>query len=190
MVEILNDKISVFLNFDRRFPIITPNGDVSLKEGYHGGTVSDMHRINIVRVYYSGAPGAVAEEVPRDEQVDNLVGSPLTKPTFKRPIFQKYNHAGGSVGLNRIKIYPTPLTTDSCWISYIKKPSKPNWAYSIINDISLFNSTTSTNFELHASEESELIYRILAFAGISIEKPELTNTAITLEGAKQSNEKR
>ena len=44
-------------------------------------------------------------------------------------------------------------------------------------------------FELHASEESELVYRILAFTGIAIEKPQLTQVAASLEQAKQQQEK-
>ena len=72
---------------------------------------------------------------------------------------------------------------------YIRKPTKPSWGYVVINDKPLYNSNTSTDFELHLSEESELVYRILAFAGIAIEKPQLTQAAIGLEGAKVQQEK-
>ena len=74
-------------------------------------------------------------------------------------------------------------------MSYIKNPSKPSWNYVVVNDKPLYNSDTSTNFELHPAEESELVYRILAFAGIAIEKPQLTQAAAGLEGAKQQQEK-
>ena len=39
------------------------------------------------------------------------------------------------------------------------------------------------------SEESELVYRILTFTGIAIEKPVLTQAAVGLEGSKQQQEK-
>jgi len=74
-------------------------------------------------------------------------------------------------------------------VDYIRKPKTPNWGYVVVNDKPLYNSTTSTDFELHLSEESELVYRILAFAGIAIEKPQLTQIAVGLEGTKQQQEK-
>ena len=45
------------------------------------------------------------------------------------------------------------------------------------------------DFELHDSEESELVYRILAYAGITMDKPNLTQTAASLEQAKVQQEK-
>jgi hypothetical protein len=190
MVDIIEDKISIFLNFDRRFPITTPNGDVSLKEDMNGNTVSDVHRINVVKVYYySHEQLSIAEEMSRNEQTEQIMRSPLTKPSFKRPIFQKYNNYSDVSGVNRIKIYPIPLITDGCWISYIKTPVKPNWSYVVINDKPLYNSTNAVDFELHASEETELVYRILALAGVAIEKPQLVQTAVGLGAGQIQQEK-
>ena len=59
----------------------------------------------------------------------------------------------------------------------------------MVNDKPLYNSNAAIDFELHPSEESELVYRILAYAGISIEKPQLTQAAMGLEGAKVQQEK-
>ena len=70
-----------------------------------------------------------------------------------------------------------------------KVPTKPNWGYVVINDKPLYNSNSSINFELHPAEESELVYRILAFAGIAIEKPQLTQVAAGLEQVKVQQEK-
>jgi hypothetical protein len=74
-------------------------------------------------------------------------------------------------------------------VDYIKKPTTPNWGYVVVNDKALYNSTSSTDFQLHLSEESELVYRILAFAGVAIEKPQLTQVAAGLETAKVQQEK-
>tara|TARA_R100000935_G_scaffold39888_1_gene61403 strand:+ start:61 stop:1167 length:1107 start_codon:yes stop_codon:yes gene_type:complete len=72
---------------------------------------------------------------------------------------------------------------------YIRKPKSPSWNYVVVSDKALYNSTTSTDFELHDSEESELVYRILAYAGIAMEKPNLTQSAASLEQAKVQQEK-
>ena len=74
-------------------------------------------------------------------------------------------------------------------IDYIRKPKTPNWGYVVVNDKALYNSTNSTDFQLHASEESELVYRILAFSGVTINKPGLVQVATSLEGAKVQQEK-
>ena len=78
---------------------------------------------------------------------------------------------------------------DKIMAIYTKKPVKPNWAYVNVQDKPFYNSTNSTDFELHASEEVELVYRILALAGIAIEKPQLTQVAAGLESAKVQQEK-
>ena len=62
-------------------------------------------------------------------------------------------------------------------LSFIRKPVAPNWAYVVVHGKTLYNDHISVDFELHASEESELVYRILAYAGISIGKPEITQVA-------------
>tara|TARA_R110000823_G_scaffold128617_1_gene256358 strand:+ start:24 stop:1121 length:1098 start_codon:yes stop_codon:yes gene_type:complete len=74
-------------------------------------------------------------------------------------------------------------------VDYIRKPLTPNWGYVVVNDKALYNSTSSTDFQLHLSEESELVYRILAFAGVAIEKPQLTQMAAGFEQAKVQQEK-
>ena len=65
----------------------------------------------------------------------------------------------------------------------------PQWAYVVVNDKTLYNDNISVDFELHSSEESELVYRILAYAGISIQKPEITQVAAQALGSQIQQEK-
>ena len=119
------------------------------------------------------------EEVNHNEY-RNMQLSPLTKPTSSRPVYVNRNN-----GLN---IYPN--TISSVDISYIKKPAKAEWAYVVVNDKALYNDNISVDFELHASEESELVYKILMLSGIAIKKPELTQVAAQVEGSKEQQEKK
>ena len=147
----------------------------------------DIYRIGMVRVSYGGKHSNVAERLSINE-VNNYATSPLGRWTEQRPAYVEYP----SQGKLRIKIYPYPhhdRTVDRVGISYIRKPKKPNWNYVVVNEKPLYNSNTSQDFELHLSEESELVYRILTFAGISIEKPQLAQIAMGLEGAKVQQEK-
>ena len=47
------------------------------------------------------------------------------------------------------------------------------WAYTVVNEKALFNGGNAVNFEIHYSDMSELVYKILSLAGITIAKPGL-----------------
>jgi len=61
--------------------------------------------------------------------------------------------------------------------NYIKRPTDISWGYTTINGTALYNSASSTNFELHASEETTLVRKILALAGVIIEDPSIYQIA-------------
>ena len=63
------------------------------------------------------------------------------------------------------------------------------WGYVAINEKALYNESTSIDFELHASEEPELIYKILKFAGVSLQKQDITAAGKGLETAQIQQEK-
>ena len=182
IVTNLEEKISFFEKY---------NAEVGSGESILGNimtsNIEDMYRLTNIRVDYIGITyPSVAEEIQLNE-VQKYRASPLATWTKKRPVYTRYK---GSINPNAIRIYPHPdPVTEYVYIDYIKKPKNPNWAYVVVNDKALYNSTSSTDFELHPSEESELVYRILAFSGIAIEKPQLTQVAMGLEGAKVQQEK-
>ena len=70
-------------------------------------------------------------------------------------------------------------TTGNVTCNYIAKPTKPNWTYTVVNNQALYNSTATDaqDFELHASEENELVYKILELASITLNKPGLVQIA-------------
>ena len=83
-----------------------------------------------------------------------------------------------------------PLTfTPSIKCNYVDKPTNVSFDYTIVNGEALFNSTNSVDFELHESEETELVLKILELAGISIEDPQLYQLAAGEEVKKLSQEK-
>ena len=58
----------------------------------------------------------------------------------------------------------------------IAKPADVEWGYVVINKKALYNANTSTNFQLHDSEEDSLVNRILELSGIVMNKIGLTQT--------------
>ena len=62
-------------------------------------------------------------------------------------------------------------------IEIISKPPKVEWGYVVVNEQALYNASASTHFELHESEETDLVIKILELAGIVIKKPDLQQVA-------------
>ena len=118
------------------------------------------------------------EEVNHNEY-QRMDLTPLTKPNLSRPIYVNR--------INGLNIYPNSI--GSVDISYIKQPAKVDWGYVVVNDKALYNDNITVDFELHSSEESELVYRILAYAGVAIKQPDLVSTAVSLESTKVQQEK-
>ena len=183
MLTNLEEKVSFFEKYDQTAEVQGNNGNVMISLFTH------IYRLEMVRVdYQENSSFVVAEEIQLNE-LNKYGTSPLGKWSKKRPVYTRYT---GSTNPQALKVYPYPSSDadiDRVLLSYIQTPATPNWNYVVVNDKALYNSTSSTNFELHASEESELVYRILAFAGIAIEKPQLTQIAAGLEQAKVQQEK-
>jgi len=101
--------------------------------------------------------------------------NPLTKATVNRTVYVRENS-------DSIKLYPAPTgTVDnpiSFEIQFFRKPTTPNWGYVVVNEKALYSSTTSVNFELHASEEEALVGRILELAGVAMNRPDLQQVAM------------
>ena len=187
----VENKISYFKRYDKNVSSITGAfGDVMLED--HD---EDIYKLIALRLRYEpGGSLNSAEEMQVGSEQFLYGSSPLARHTKKRPIYWKRMDSGEGISL---RIYPRPQISDpydssvdgTVVISYIKTPVKPNWAYNVINNKPLYNSTNGVDFELHASEETELVYRILAFAGIAIEKPQLAQAAAGLAAGQIQQEK-
>ena len=118
------------------------------------------------------------EEVQQNELL-YMNQSYLTAPKQNRKVYVR-------TGDKSIDVTPS---TSSVSYTYVRVPSKPSWGYVVINERAMYDSSNTINFDLHQAEESELVYRILAFAGIAMQKPNLAQSAVALESAKQQQEK-
>jgi len=181
MVKILEEKISLFEIYDKAYSVVGNYGRINLNEHH------DVYRLTMVRALYSGQAFRKAEQIQLSEL--NAIGdSPLTRWSKQRPVYTRYSTTGDFP--DRIAVYPYPESGNNVYVSYIKFPQKPNWNYQMVQDTPFFlNDDNSQDFELHPSEESELVYRVLALAGISIEKPSLVQAAMTVESMKVQQEK-
>ena len=162
-VDTLEEKISIF----------ETSGTVA------GGSIlpSNLYRIGTVIF--------VGNEVEQIEQKKFLYinSSPLTTPTNNRPI---YTRSG-----NTITVYGDGgnIITSGVTCNFVKQPNSVTWGYNVVADKALYNAGTSINFELHNSEETKLVIKILELAGVVINKPGLVSVAAQKEASKLQQEK-
>ena len=118
------------------------------------------------------------QEVSKQD-LNYIAASPLTKPTKKYPIYYRQG--------NTIKIMPTTITSVS--LDFIKMPDDPIWAYTTgAFGQYIYASGSSINFELHPSEEVNLVVGILSYAGIAIKDPEIVQAAVAEKNNKYTKE--
>ena len=87
--------------------------------------------------------------------------SSLIKPSLLRPVYY----------LKDTSIILEPDTIGSIEINYIRKPKNVVWQGTSVGDQLVYAS--GTDFELHISEEENLVSRILQMSGIAIQRPDL-----------------
>ena len=171
----LEEKLSVFekIGVDES---VTGTGTISL-------TNLNVHRLNTVT--YNNIE---LQKVGRKEYY-NIIKSPLTKPTESHPIYLQEG--------NSLKIEPAGNTdvtknVDKVDISYISKPSDIEWGFVPDESLGIFvyDDGNKTDFDLHSSEQTEVILRILAYAGIVIRDPQIIQAASSQVQQQNINEKR
>lgn len=108
----------------------------------------------------------------------NIQNSRLTASTLANPTFLRES--------GRIVVAPNTIVSNII-ANYIRKPLDPIWGFSIgsrgqyIYNPAPFTignpNTGSRNFELHESEQTRLIIKILVYAGIIIKDPQIVQAA-------------
>jgi len=107
--------------------------------------------------------------------------SPLTKPSLYWPVYRYKD--------SKIYIYPQIITSDIS-ATYLRKPLNPSWNFTVGSSAQyIYNPNTSVNFELHPTEQTNLITRILLYSGIVIKNPEIIQIAAQQVQAENINSK-
>jgi len=171
MLNILNEKISGF----------EAEGAVT------GGTAlpADLYRLGTVKVQYvdpitAATKIAEAERLTKGEYI-YIAQSPLTAPTVSRPIYTRDE--------NQLKVYGPAQLTTAVTCTYIKVPTTAEWNYTMVLGVPQYNAGTSTNFQLHESEEPELVEKILELSGMLLKTPDVYQYANSEETERIQQEK-
>ena len=194
-VENLDEKLAIFKTTGDAVPASTANGlnpywvlpSVDIY-GNDVSSTSDTPFYRLGTVLYNNE--IQLQRVDRSDYY-HIDKSLLTKPTKTYPVYLYENQ----------KLFVKPTTINSVGeiqVDFIRKPINPVWGFTVgslgqylynSQALTTNNTTGSVDFEIHESEQTNLILNILMYAGIVIRDPQIVQGAAQ-EVAKQSqNEK-
>ena len=122
------------------------------------------------------------QRVDRSE-IYHLNASKLTRPSTKYPVYLYEN--------NKLTVYPKTIQS-GVNVDYIRKPLNPIWDFtsSASNNYAyVYDSANSINFELHESEQTEIILKVLLYAGVVVKDPTIIQVAAQQVQQEQINQK-
>jgi hypothetical protein len=149
MTSLLEEKISIF----------------EKSTAISAGTIpADLYKIQ--NVIYNTKP---VEQVTAKEYLE-MQNVALCKPSNLKPVYYKQG--------NQIFVHGDSQIL-SPWINYVRKPQNPNWTYFVVDEKAVYNESAADhrNFEVHASEQTDLVIKILQLAGITLKDPSLYQVA-------------
>jgi hypothetical protein len=120
-------------------------------------------------IYAAGGTTPIQElqRIDRGE-LYHLLSSNLTAPSTTYPIYI----------YERQKLFVYPQTIISgIEATYIRKPMNPLWNFSLNGNAYVYNPDTSIDFELHDADQTEIILKVLLYAGVVIKDPQIIQVA-------------
>jgi len=169
MVKLIDEKISKFKTSD----------SLSLANG-HFSFPSNLHKLGTV-IYNN-----VEVERVDSREILYFNNSPFAAPTTTRPVYTE--NIDNTTDAWGVKVYPNTIITGVS-ATYVRKPAEVIWSYVNVDNVPLYNSTNTINFELHDSEESNLVIKILAYSGVIVRELEVTQVAEAKENKTVTQEK-
>jgi len=186
MLNILNEKINLFeangaMTYNASLYWQTPADLYRLGTIVYGNTVTSKSLYPTPNTVVNTTTLVEAERINYNEYL-MINQSEYLKPTNSRPVFV--------ASTDGYKVYGAAgelITGVTC--NYIKKPTEAAWGYQMVYGEALYDATTSVDFELHDSEETELVIKILGFAGLSTKEIQMYQVANSMEVQTSQQEK-
>ena len=188
-VNILREKISIYKGTDVALDVDSSNKCYKLPD-----LSSTIYRTG--RMYYSGTNGSSIpiKRIHKDDLekiVENFTARTNSKwHTNDTAKILYTENTDGSFSLYS-ESSATPITSaGQLKVEVVAEvPREVKWAYVVVNEKALYDSTNSVDFNLHRSEETNLVIKILELAGITINKPGLVQIAANEEAQNDAQTK-
>ena len=167
-IEIIQEKLNPF---KKDIGTLTTGDDLT--------SITDMYMLSDVFLQFQNTNFRAVTKIDMCD-LAIIRNSPLTKPTQNRPIYYINENT-----INFLPDNPTGVYRGY----YIKTPVTVQWNGYNIGGAFAYNATNSTDFELHESEQTNLVNNILKLVGISLKDPNLYQTG-QVEETKDINQEK
>jgi len=171
MLDLTAEKLSPFQNTNVNMSAVS-GATMTLP------TSPTVHRLGTV--FYNDSTRSVKVERIDANQAELMGQTALYAPTQLRPVYVRRKDT-------TLQFFPATASpayaTSTVNCNFIAKPAQVVWGYTVVNTQALYDATLSTNFALHASEETDLVYKVLELAGVVLNKPGLVQIATNEETA-------
>lgn len=152
------------MNIEEKITFFETESTITPTEGLHAYP-SNFYRLGVVSL------NNIVVDMVSHKDLRYITLSPLTFPTLTQPVFTREE--------NGIRIAPT---AGDAVFTYLRRPVDPVVEGVVVNSTFVQDVGASTNFELHPSEEHELVVRLLTYSGVIIRDPEIVQIASGKEG--------
>jgi hypothetical protein len=156
VTEKISRSLAPFLS-DPTALVIDSNGLVN--------TPTDLYQTVSITHTISGVDYEVTR-VEHDRVANNLT-SEIEAPDAKYPIYTQLR--------TKLQFYPKSLA--SATIIYLKKPTDVVWGYTIVNNVPVYDVSTSVQPEWADMDMNEVIYLALSYAGLNIKDGDVSQFA-------------
>ena len=151
-------------------PILDTEGNTVINSGDEPTTTTQVSFYKLGTPIFTPTTGFDTElqRLPRNEFY-NIEKSPLTASTEDFPTYLYES--------NKLTVRPKSITS-SVSTSFIRKPRNVKWSFEVgtVGQY-IYSSAGSQQFELNASEQVEVITRILFYSGVIIRDPQVIQVA-------------
>lgn len=151
-------------------PVLDADGNTVINSGAEPSSATEVSFYRLGTPVYSPVTG-FPTELQRLQRNDfyNIEKSPLTASVEAFPTYMYES--------NKLTVRPTSIVSNVT-TSFIRKPRNIVWNYSVGNlGQYVYTSTGSQQFELNASEQVEVITRILFYSGVIVRDPQVIQVA-------------
>lgn len=175
-VNILREKINIYQGTDVALAYNATNGSFSMP-----ALSSTIYRTG--RMYYSGTGGS---RIPLKRmeyyalpQIQELFVARTNSRWHGNDPAEYYytENTDGTFSLYKEDTGQTPLTSGLKIEVVAVVPREVKWGYVVVNEKALYDANNSIDFNMHRSEETNLVIKILELAGITLNKPGLVQIA-------------
>ena len=156
--------------YDELYPVITYNIGINSA----AGTDDFAFPTSPQYLYFLGARF-------NDREVEMLDHGDLTRRRNSQLNPPSADFPCGVIQSGGIRIFNTggPSVGGLLRLTYVSEPTAPNWAFTTVNNVEIYNASSSTDFVLPESTHKELAHRILSYVGVTLREQNIVEYGTT-----------